>query len=993
MSLEQWSQDQEFKKLAENEFMSSPFCKKEGSDRRTFLQLMGASLALSSFGGIYRPAQKIVPYVKRPENVTPGVANYYASCIKDGFEGFGVIVTTREGRPIKIEGNPDHPMNRGGMSARAHAHLLSLYDPERISGPRQNLLNKTRSNRDTIRVTWDKVDKVITKQMSLGGMALVTGEIFSPSTQKLIKQFIKSQKKASHYIWEPVTFDDHFEANKTSYGQPILPRYRIDKADYILCVDTDFLGTYLSPTEFTRDFSKGRKKLENGMNRLVVFESLMSLTGANADERFKIKPSQQLDVVMGLACELVVKRGLSIYSSSRYPHIKQTLKTYTHISQDLGVSQKKWETLATELWDYRGKSLVIAGGLRTQHGVSLQIAVNFLNSVLGNDGKTIDRDHPYKHQSRSLNLKNLVKEINDGKIKTLLIHGTNPVYGAANTIGFTEALKKVEMVIYTGDRVDETGQMSHYVLPDHHPMENWGDMEFQQNVYSIQQPTIRPMNKTRSFQDSLLTWMGRKDSWYKFLKNNWKYNLARGTVAFEDFWTNFLKKGVWQSKVKKPRARNFQTSAFKHPLKRSPVKPPSLELCIYASPGLRDGSMANVSWLQEFPDPVTKICWDNYATISVKMAHDYHLRQGDVIQLTTDTSSLEVPVHIQPGQHDSVIGLAMGYGRWASGQVANHVGVRAYSLVSHKNGLDVFTVPIKVKKTNRRKALAGTQGHHTMEGRQIVVEATLNQYKANPSAHIHRHKVFSLWKAHQYKGYKWALSVDLNSCTGCGACMVACQSENNIPTVGKKHLLNGREMHWIRVDRYYVGDPKEPDVVHMPVMCQHCDNAPCETVCPVAATVHSDEGTNDMIYNRCVGTRYCANNCPYKVRRFNWFKYDDIPSPLNLALNPEVTVRSRGVMEKCTFCNHRITEIKHQARLEGKRPIKDGEIKTACEQSCPAEAIVFGDMNDKNSRVSQEHAKQNSYSLLEELNNVPSVRYLSKIRHTNQLKSKQKGQH
>ena len=326
--------------------------------------------------------------------------------------------------------------------------------------------------------------------------------------------------------------------------------------------------------------------------------------------------------------------------------------------------------------------------------------------------------------------------------------------------------------------------------------------------------------------------------------------------------------------------------------------------------------------------------------------------------------------------------------------MANKVGVRAYGLVSYQRGLEVFAGSIvTLKKTGRHIRLAGTQGHHSMEGRQIVVEATLKQYKSNPSANIHRHKIFSLWKGHEYNSYKWGMSVDLNSCTGCGACMVACQSENNIPTVGKKHLLNGREMHWIRVDRYYVGEPRDPDVVHMPVMCQHCDNAPCETVCPVVATVHSSEGINDMIYNRCVGTRYCANNCPYKVRRFNWFKYDNVPSPLNLALNPEVTVRSRGVMEKCTFCNHRIKEAKSKARIEGASKLKDGDIKVACEQSCPAEAIVFGDMNDKNSRVSQEHAKKNSYSLLEELNNVPAVRYLSKVRHADHLKSSHGSSH
>ena len=730
------------------------------------------------------------------------------------------------------------------------------------------------------------------------------------------------------------------------------------------------------------------------MNRLIVFESLMSLTGSNADQRFQIKPSQQIDVVMGLAYEIVTKQRLSQYSKN--PHIKRILQTYKYVSQTLGPGGKKLSSVAKDLWKHRGRSLILAGGLQTERGVALQIAVNFLNSVLSNEGRTIDGTNPYIGiQSRSEDLGSLIEEMKTEKVQTLIIHGTNPIYGAPDAMGFNEALKKVEMVIYTGDRVDETGAVAHYILPDHHPMENWGDAEFQKEIYSIQQPTIRPMNETRSFQDSLLKWTERKISWYDFLKSNCKNHILPPVGrSSEKSWTDLLKQGTIGSGGRIV-PRTFNTSVFSFlapdPLFHKPQK--EVELALYANSGLRDGQMANVSWLQEFPDPITKICWDNYATLSIKMAHDKNLHEGDVVQLKTeDGSSVTVPIHIQPGQHDSVIGLAIGYGRWAAGKVANGVGVRAYGLVGYKKGHEVFAGRhVEMKKTNRHIALAGTQGHHSMEGRQIIVEATLDQYKANPGANIHRHKTFSLWSDHEYKGYKWAMSVDLNSCTGCGACMVACQSENNIPTVGKKHLLNGREMHWIRVDRYYVGDPKDPDVAHIPVMCQHCDNAPCETVCPVAATVHSDEGTNDMIYNRCVGTRYCANNCPYKVRRFNWFKYNDVPSPLNLALNPEVTIRSRGVMEKCTFCNHRIKEVKHQARLEGNRKIRDGEIQTACEQSCPAEAIVFGDMNDKNSLVSQEHARGNSYTLLEELNNVPAVRYLSKIRHTDHLKSGDKG--
>ena len=476
MSLEQWGQDPEFQKMAENEFMSSPFSvegEEGGTARRTFLKLMGASLALGSFGCMRRPAQKIVPYVNRPKDVTPGVANYYASSVVDGFEGFGVIVTTREGRPIKIEGNPDHPMNRGGMSARAHAHLLSLYDPERVSGAKENLFNESRTNKDTIHVTWDKADKVIQKQLSLGGVALLTGEVVSPSMRKLISDF-KAAQGASHYIWEPTTFDDHLEANQRCYGQSAVARPRLDKADYILSIDADFLGTYLSPTEMTRDFSRGRKKLDKGMNRLVVFESLMSLTGSNADERFQIKPSQQLDVVMGLAHDLAMKlnkEGVKKISS----RVRSFISSYGDVPQRLSLDKAKWNSVVEELSQHRGRSLVMAGGLKTQYGVEIQIAVNFLNTMLENEGKTIEGGTPYTHiGSRSAHLVALVERMNRGEVKTLLIHGTNPVYGAADMVGFNEALRKVGMIIYTGDRLDETGAMAHYLLPDHHAMEKLG---------------------------------------------------------------------------------------------------------------------------------------------------------------------------------------------------------------------------------------------------------------------------------------------------------------------------------------------------------------------------------------------------------------------------------------------------------------------------------------------------------------------------------------
>jgi molybdopterin-containing oxidoreductase family iron-sulfur binding subunit len=574
----------------------------------------------------------------------------------------------------------------------------------------------------------------------------------------------------------------------------------------------------------------------------------------------------------------------------------------------------------------------------------------------------------------------------------------NPAYAAPVKSGFVEALREVETAIYTGDRNDETGRYCDYVLPDHHPLEGWGDAEGQKGLYTVQQPTIRPLGNTRGFGDTLIAFgqgLGALTGYGSF------HDVVKAQFAGAPGrdWVKILQDGFYlaSSRNQDQSARGFRSSALSVAKKRSAPKA-DYELALYTSVGLKDGSLANVPWLQEFSDPVTKICWDNYLCVSPKTAREKKIKEGQIVKLTVGEKTISVPAHIQPGQDDHTLGLAVGYGRSAVGSVGNGVGVNAFELVGFEGGETRLSgLPATLATTSTVSKLASTQGHHTMMGRQIVVEATLDQYKKDPSANIHRHKVFSAWPQHKYEGYKWGMSIDLNVCTGCSACVIACQSENNVPTVGKKYVIQGRIMHWIRIDRYFVGDESSPDAVHMPVLCQHCDNAPCETVCPVAATVHGDEGTNDMIYNRCVGTRYCANNCPYKVRRFNWFNYKRMhpelhESPLHMALNPEVTVRERGVMEKCTFCTHKIKAVRTVAKLEN-RKIKDGEVTTACQDSCPTNAIVFGDLNDPQSAVSLALKDTRHYTLLEELNNRPAIQYASKIRNTDQLKGESHGSH
>ncbi|MCB0342371.1 MAG: TAT-variant-translocated molybdopterin oxidoreductase [Pseudobdellovibrionaceae bacterium] len=1010
LSLDEWYNDPETQAMVQKEFLSTPLSEDEsgpqgGVARREFLKLMGAGIALSSFGCVRRPAQKIVPYAKRPKEMVPGIANYYASSMVDGHHAFGLVVTTREGRPIKLDGNKNHPVNAGGMTARAHAKILSLYDPDRMNGPKRNLLNKTKTNRDTINVTWEDLDKAVGAQLQKGGVALLTASEFSPSTRALVGDFVRATN-GRHFQWDALSFEAEREGQKLSYGDDILPRPRFDRAKMIVAIDNDFLGTYLSPAEFNRAFASGRTPGE-GMSRLVVFESLLSLTGSNADERFRIKPSQQVTVVMALLQHLLVVKGVSSFAGDS--QVLQAISSHKSAIQHLGVDKKVIGEVAESLWAHRGESLVVAGGLQSQtaSAVGLQVAVNLLNSVLENDGRTVDYKNAYPASAGShSDIKNLVDGLNAKTIKTVIIHGVNPGYSLGAQSGFVDALKNAEMVVYTGDRIDETGVYAEYVAPDSHTLEKWGDLEASTGVYSIQQPTIQPLNNTRPFEESLLKWSASAgvgkgslaaDSWYDYLRSYWKnrlYSAVTHGLSFEDFWVDLLQNGVrsHSEMSENGSARSFRRASLSEVSSSQPGA--ELELVLYPTVALGDGSLANVPWLQELPDPVTRICWDNYVTVSMKTASELGLHAGQVVQVQTAGGAVEAPVHVQPGQADGVLGLAVGYGRTAAGEVGNGVGANAFQVVAYKNGRAVasgLSAKLSPVAGRKRVELANTQGHHSMQGpfdskpRAIVNEATNEQYQHDASAGIHKHKIFSLWDKHEYSGHKWGMSIDLTKCTGCAACVVACQSENNIPVVGKKYVLQGRQMHWIRVDRYYVGEPEDPNSVFMPVMCQHCDNAPCETVCPVAATTHGSEGTNDMIYNRCVGTRYCANNCPYKVRRFNWFDYTNLRSPLHMALNPEVTVRSRGVMEKCTFCTHRIMQAKQTARNES-RNLRDGDVQVACEQSCPTQAIVFGDMNDENSRVSKEFKNARTYSLLEELNNVPSVRYQTHIRNAKTLK-------
>ncbi|MEY4616880.1 MAG: molybdopterin oxidoreductase, iron-sulfur binding subunit [Pseudomonadota bacterium] len=1000
-SLEQWGKDPEFQKMAEQEFLSSPLREEDREDgwaRREFLKLMGASLALGSAGCLRRPVQKIVPYAKQPEEVTLGQALHYSSTWFDGSETFGLLVKTKEGRPIKLEGNPTHPLSAGALSARGQAMLLSCYDPDRLQGPKHNLQRQgdektkegARSNAETISITWSDLDDKVKAAVSIGNTWILTGHVASPTLRQMIKDF-QGSTKAQHVAWEPTSPDALAKGQEASYGTGLVPSYRFDRARVIVSVDADFLGTWLTPMAFNKQFADGRRDVV-GMSELVSFDTNYSLTGANADKRFKIKPSQQLTVVMGLLHEIVVKGDMSS-GLSMNPALKQTLAAYANASELLGLKDPQAiSKVAQSLMKAKGESLVVAGGTaaQTEDAVLLQIAVNALNSALGNDGFTV----VYGQAQVALNgsteeLMGLMAAMNEGKVNTLIIHGVNPVYFLGDA--FKKALEKVETVVYTGSHMDETAIRADFVAVDHHNVEGWGDSEAVAGVYSIQQPTIRPMYDTRSVLLGFAKWSGSSSSLAKVetdfeaVRMVWKEKIINsGEKGFEDLWYDVLQKGtVGALRSQRDAVRTAKVDAL---VGIKPEAKSGFELVLYPTVQLGQGELANIGWLQELPDVVTKIVWDNYASISLATAEKLKVSEGDKIELDVDGLKVKIPAHIQPGLHDDVVAVSIGYGRTRSGKVGTGIGVDAYPLVLMKNKAAVFSGrSVALKALGEKYQLANVQGHHTMEGRAIVIEATLKEYLENKSAGVHKHHIFTIWPHHRYDGHKWAMSLDLNTCTGCSACVVACQSENNVPIVGKKFVLQGREMHWIRIDRYYTGEPADAEAVFQPVMCQHCDNAPCETVCPVLATVHSDEGLNEMVYNRCVGTRYCVNNCPYKVRRFNWFNYrKEMRNPEHLAFNPEVGVRVRGVMEKCTFCVQRIKSTKDSLKQQG-REMKDGDIKVACQQTCPTGAIVFGDVNDPQSQVHKKFKEEpRSYALIEEFNAAPAVRYQTKIRNNNE---------
>ncbi|RFM35367.1 TAT-variant-translocated molybdopterin oxidoreductase [Chitinophaga silvisoli] len=1016
--LEELHNTKEHQEIVNNEFREDlPFEESESllnatTPRRDFLKYLGFTTAAATIAASCEiPVKKAIPYVNKPEEITPGVPNYYASTYAVDGEFVPLVVKTREGRPIKVDGNELSSITGTSSTARVQGSVLSLYDAARLRFP-------TIAGAEA---TWSELDKQVGAALAgLGGapIVLLTSTIISPSTKKVIAGFQAKYPSFRHVTYDAVSYSGMLLANEASYGKRALPAYHFENAKVVVSLNADFLGTWLNPVEYSKQYGATRKIDEKKpeMSKHFHFESMMSVTGANADERYTHKPSQTGDIALALLNAVGGSVSAPAISDKRLAD---------------GIQKAAKALLANN-----GKSIVVAGS----NDVNVQIIVNAINSQIGANGTTIDWNSTVNYrQGIDSEMEQLVKDLNAGAVGGLFIYGVNPSYDYYNAQAFTEGLKKTKLTVSFNSHKDETSENVKFAAPAHHYLESWGDAEGRTGYFSFIQPTIAPLFKTRAFEATLLAWSGNTTAWEDFLKNEWIAKLGS-----QEAWDKALQDGVIEPATAPALGgASFAGNVAEAAAKIGSIKKSgkdALELVLYEKVAIGNGKEANNPWLQEMPDPITRATWDNYAVISNKLAKTFGSELGDDYEINNDKTVLKIkangkevllPLLILPGIHPEVIAIAVGYGRNANaGKAAAGVGKNVYNFVSF-NGTtrDFYSPEVAVEKTNQTYEIGVTQTHNSYEGRPIIKETTLEEFIKNPEEVNEDRKELDQFgydpknphdttsnfvkngtlypDVHQYQGIKWGMSIDLNTCFGCGACTIACQAENNVSVVGKEQVIKAHEMHWLRIDRYFGGtDVDNPEVVFQPMLCQHCDNAPCENVCPVAATNHSSEGINQMAYNRCIGTRYCANNCPYKVRRFNWRDWNGADSFANnlydvggmnddltrMVLNPDVVVRSRGVMEKCSFCVQKLQDAKLTAKKAG-RPLKDGEARTACQLACSADAIVFGNVNDKESRiykVRNEEQKSRMYYVLEQLHVLPSINYLAKIRNKDAEKAEGK---
>lgn len=1064
--------DQEFTKdVSVDEFMNDEELSESSTPRRDFLKFLGFSVAAATIAACEAPVTKAVPYVNKPEEVTPGQATWYASTYYDGNSYANILIKTREGRPIFIKGNKDYGFTKGTVNPQIIGSVLSLYDSERLEYAQSN--GEPTPTADVDSAIKKKLDKIIKNK---GKVVVVSNTLASPSSYRAIRKFGdyvegKNQQQQAvdmaeaaaendmdelvsaatsgaafdHIEYDAVSYSGIRKANESTFGKAVIPDYDFSKAKTIVSFGADFLNSWLLPTQFVRQYGERRNPDNNWMSKHYQIESNMSITGSNADERVMIKPSEEAAVLSALikACG-----GGSTGVDAGLPET---------------VDQAMIKKMAADL--KKGSGLVVSGSNST----GIQILVNKLNKLIGAYSKTINLNNPIQlFASEDDKMNALVADVAKGKgPDAIFFYNTNPAYSAKSGKAFAEGLKNVDLTVSLAKYADETASKCEFIVPDHHALEAWNDFSPKVNEYAIAQPSIRPLHDTVAAQESFLVWSDNasrqgKDSkvFLNFMQETWREN-GYDTSAypnFDMFWNKAVHDSAMSKTAEKASEPSFNDGALNKVKKDLPVAG-DWEVVFYQKAAIGAGDQANNPWLQEMPDPISKVTWDNYITMnpSTMEAKGYNLEidqehGASLAKITVGEVVCELPVYPSPGQAPGTVGLALGYGRGENGEKIGKaafqtkeyggyaedengnrkpIGKNAFRMTAVAGDSLLFSNAAKIEKTGGTYPIATTQIHQTVMGRNSIVrETTFDTYKNhskdayNPDwtlqkindegKHVEAPiEEFDLWDAHPVEnvGHRWGMTIDLSSCFGCGACLVACQSENNVPVVGKDEVRRGREMHWLRLDRYYASDEEatvgqredkdtfsydaaekpasNPKVVHQPMMCHHCNHAPCETVCPVAATTHSNEGLNQMTYNRCIGTRYCANNCPYKVRRFNWFNYPSYKkfSEVNpaqddlgrMVLNPDVTVRTRGVMEKCSFCVQKIQEGKLNAKKE-QRPVQDGDVTTACSEACPADAITVGDWNDSESAVRKSSEDKRAYQALEEIGVKPNIWYKVKVR-------------
>jgi MoCo/4Fe-4S cofactor protein with predicted Tat translocation signal len=970
-SLDELADAPAFLDFLHREFPEQASMLEDPKGRREFLTLMGASLALAGLTACTKqPAEKILPYVRQPEPLVPGRPLFFATAA--GHDGYarGILVESHEGRPTKVEGNPDHPASLGGSDVFGQAHVLGLYDPDRSKTVLY--VGEDRTWGDFRAALREALDKQKAKRGA--GLRFLTGRVTSPTFAAQMADVLAAFPAAKWVSWEPAGRDNSRAGAVLAFGEPVEPQYRFDRADVVLSLEADFVSSHPASLRLVRELASRRKPSGEtpGMSRLYVVEGSPTSTGASADHRLALRSSE----IEGFA--RAVAAGLGVAAEG-------------------GVDDTWVAPIVGDLKRAGAKALVIAGESQPP---AVHALAHAMNEALGAVGTTVAYTAPAEAVpvGETAALAALVGEMKAGAVEVLVVLGANPAYAAPADLEFAKALDRVPLRIHHGLYLDETAERCHWHLPASHGLESWGDLRAADGTVSIVQPLIAPLYNTLSEIEVLVAFGEGEPKAYDVVRAHWETQL--GSVDFEKRWNRALHDGVVAGTAFEPKAVRVAPGGWAKAPKAVPAA--GLEVAFRTDPAVYDGRFANLGWLQELPRPLSKITWDNVALVSPKTAaalggvKTEQTASGhftEVAELKLGGRSVKAPLWVLPGHADGAVTVHLGFGRRRAGQVGTGVGFDAYAL--RTSGAPWAAGGLEVVKTGETARVACTQDHWTMEAtaheqaraRHIVRAVTLAALAKDPEAVQEMAEPLkpglSMYPEHKYEGHAWGMAVDMSACVGCNACVTACQSENNIPVVGKDQVGRGREMHWIRVDRYYQGAPESPETYHQPVLCMHCENAPCEVVCPVAATVHSEEGLNDMVYNRCVGTRYCSNNCPYKVRRFNFLLYQDWTTPtFKMMRNPEVTVRSRGVMEKCTYCVQRISRARIDAKNQG-REMKDGDVVTACEAACPAQAIVFGDVNDPASRVSKLKASERSYGLLTELQTKPRTTYLAAVRNPN----------